>query len=310
MSNVALSENPSRADGSRCTSLFVTAQDGLRLHVRCWGTRGGRELPIVCLPGLTRNGADFEELGVALAGDATQPRSVVAIDSRGRGGSDYDPDPNNYSFPVELGDVLAVLSALEIDSAIFIGTSRGGILTMLLGAARPAAIAGVILNDIGPVLEPKGLMRLRGYVGKMPTPRSFEEGAEILRRLGDAQFPALSGADWVLQAKRTWKTGSDGLVLDYDAKLSQTLAGVDIERPLPPLWAQFDSLARIPLMVVHGMNSDILIAATIDAMRARRLDIDVLQVPDQGHAPLLAEAGVIARIAAFVTLCDVSALGF
>jgi len=307
MDDAALSEIPS---GTGCTSRFVTAQDGLRLHVRAWGKRGGRALPIVCLPGLTRNGSDFEELGAALAGDATQPRWVVALDSRGRGGSAYDPDPGNYSFPVELADVLAVLSAIEIGPAIFIGTSRGGILTMLLGAARPAAIAGAVLNDIGPVLEPKGLMRLKGYVGKLPTPRSFEEGAEILRRLGDAQFPALSMQDWMLQARRTWTTSSSGLVLDYDPKLSQTLADVDIERPLPQLWAQFDSLARVPLMIVHGMNSDILVAATIDAMRARRLDIDVLQIPDQGHAPLLAEAAVIARIAAFVTLCDVSALGF
>lgn len=310
MGDAALSDDPSNAGDSGCTSLFVTAQDGLRLHVRCWGTRGGRALPIVCLPGLTRNGSDFEELGAALAGDATQPRWVVAIDSRGRGGSEYDPDPDNYSFPVELADVLAVLTAIEIGPAIFIGTSRGGILTMLLGAARPAAIVGAVLNDIGPVLEPKGLVRLKGYVGKLPTPRSFEEGAEILRRLGDAQFPALSLQDWLLQARRTWKTSSGGLALDYDPELSQTLQNVDIERPLPPLWAQFDALARVPLMVVHGMNSDILVAATIDAMRARRLDIDVLQIPDQGHAPLLAEAAVIARIAAFVTLCDVSALGF
>jgi pimeloyl-ACP methyl ester carboxylesterase len=308
MSDAAVLNDASSAQGF--TSLFVTAQDGLRLHVRAWGTRGGRGLPIVCLPGLTRNGADFQELGAALARDPAQPRWLLAIDGRGRGASDHDPDPGNYSFPIELADVLTVLSALEIGPAIFIGTSRGGILTMLLGSARPAAIAGVILNDIGPVLEPKGLVRLKGYVGKMPTPRSFEEGAEILRRLGDAQFPALTPQDWVLQAKRTWKATDSGLVLDYDPKLSQTLQDVDIERPLPPLWAQFDSLARIPLMVVHGMNSDLLSAATIDAMRARRLDIDVLQVPDQGHAPLLTEDAVIARITAFVTLCDVSALGF
>jgi len=120
---------------------------------------------------------------------------------------------------------------------------------------------------------------------------------------------AASRPGWLAHCA-TWKTAGSGLVLDYDPELSQTLADIDIERPLPPLWVQFDSLARVPLMVVHGMNSDILVAATIDAMRARRLDIDVLQIPDQGHAPLLAEADVIARIAAFVTLCDVSALGF
>src|SRR3954469_11959090 len=107
MGDAAISENPSRAGDTGCISLFVTAQDGLRLHVRAWGTRDGRGLPIVCLPGLTRNGSDFEEVGVALAGDAAQPRWVVAIDSRGRGGSDHDPEPGNYAFPIELADVLA-----------------------------------------------------------------------------------------------------------------------------------------------------------------------------------------------------------
>jgi pimeloyl-ACP methyl ester carboxylesterase len=297
-------------DGKGFESLFVTAQDGLRLHVRRYGSAAARRLPIVCLAGLTRNGADFHALGRAFGTDAAEPRLVVAIDTRGRGRSDFDPNPENYSFTVELADILAVLTALEIGPAVFLGTSRGGLLAMLLGAARPAAIAGVILNDIGPVIEPKGLARLKGYVGKMPAPRSFSDGAELLRRLGSAQFPAMTPAQWLAQAKRTWKETDKGLLLDYDPKLAVTLEGVDIERPMPPLWAQFDSLARSPLMLIHGANSDLLSAATVDAMRARRLDIDVLEVPDQGHAPLLIEHDVIARIAAFVTLCDVSAFGF
>jgi pimeloyl-ACP methyl ester carboxylesterase len=291
-------------------SCYVTAPDGLRLFVRRYGEPSPRRLPIVCLPGLTRNGSDFHELATALTADAAQSRLIITIDARGRGGSDYDRAPENYDFPVELADVLAVITALEVGPAIFLGTSRGGILSMLMGATRPGALAGVILNDIGPVIEARGLVRLKGYVGKMPTPRSFDEGAEILRRLGDAQFTTMTAEQWLAQARRTWKAVKGGLALDYDAQLSRTLASVDITRPLPPLWGQFDSLAHIPLMVVRGANSDILSSASIDAMRARRLDIDFIEVPDQGHAPLLVEPDVIARIAAFVTLCDVSALGF
>jgi pimeloyl-ACP methyl ester carboxylesterase len=289
---------------------YVTAPDGLRLFVRRYGGDAARRLPLVCLPGLTRNGSDFHEIATALTADAAQSRPVITIDARGRGGSDYDPNPENYAFPVELADVLAVITALEIGPAIFLGTSRGGILSMLLGSARPGALAGVILNDIGPVIDAKGLVRLRGYVGKLPTPRSHAEGAEILRRLADAQFPAMTAEQWLAQARGTWKEVNGALVLNYDAKLARTLDSVDIERPLPPLWGPFDSLAHIPLMVVRGANSDILSSATIDAMRARRLDIDLVEVPGQGHAPLLAEPDVIARIAAFITLCDVSALGF
>jgi pimeloyl-ACP methyl ester carboxylesterase len=307
---VTATQDAAAAHETGFEGLFVTAPDGLRLFVRRYGKESPRRLPIVCLPGLTRNGADFHEVATALTADADQSRVVVAIDSRGRGRSDYDPDPDNYAFPVELADVLAVLTALEVGPAIFLGTSRGGILTMLLAATRPGAVAGAILNDIGPVIDGKGLVRLKGYVGKMPAPRTFAEGAEILRRLGDAQFTAMTPEQWLSQARRTWKQDNGNLVLDYDPKLSKTLESVDLERPLPPLWAQFDSLARVPLMVVRGANSDLLSHATVEAMRARRLDIDVMDVPDQGHAPLLAEPDVIARVAAFVTLCDVSALGF
>lgn len=298
------------ADETGFDSLFVSAQDGLRLHVRRYGTPAARRLPVVCLPGLTRNGSDFHELGLALGRDAAEPRLLFTIDARGRGRSDHDRNPDNYSVPVELADVLGVLTALDIGRAIVLGTSRGGILAMLLGAARPGALAGVILNDIGPVIDTKGLVRIKGYVGKMPTPRSFADGAEVLRRLGDAQFPAMTPAQWLAHARRTWKQTDGGLVLAYDPAIAKTLEAVDAERPAPPLWGAFDSLVRVPLMLVRGANSDILSAATVDAIRARRLDVDVIEVPDQGHAPLLAEADVIARIAAFATLCDVSAFGF
>src|ERR1043165_6775725 len=201
-----------KSDETGFVSLFVTAPDGLRLHVRRYGERG-RGLPIVCLPGLTRNGADFHELATALTRDAAQPRLVITIDSRGRGRSDYDPAPENYSFAVELADIIAVITALEIGPAIFLGTSRGGILVMLLGAARPTAIAGAILNDIGPVIDVKGLMRIKGYAGKLPTPRNYEGGAEILRRLGDAQFPGLPPESWLRQAKQTWRHENGAMVL-------------------------------------------------------------------------------------------------
>jgi pimeloyl-ACP methyl ester carboxylesterase len=290
-----------KADGYE--SLFVTAADGLRLHARDYGPRGAEALPVVCLPGLTRHSADFDPLALALSTDRTRPRRVVALDYRGRGRSDYD-SPDNYSFAVELADVVAVITALEAAPAIFIGTSRGGILTMLLAGQRPGAIAGAVLNDVGPVIEPTGLMRIKSSLGKLPQPRSFEEGADILRRLSGAQFPQLGAADWLSWSKRNWEDRNGRLVPSFDPRLARTLERVDFERPLPALWNEFDALAGIPLMVIRGGNSDLLSPDGLQAMRQRRADLEVLEVPDQGHAPLLAETDTIRRIAAFVTGCE------
>jgi pimeloyl-ACP methyl ester carboxylesterase len=288
----------------RATSIFISTPDGLRLHARCYGARSAPALPVVCLPGLARTAADFDTLGQALASDARLPRRVIALDYRGRGQSEYDRDPAHYNFQVELADLLAVMAALDAARAILIGTSRGGILAMLLAAVRPTAIAGVVLNDIGPVIEPKGLMRIKGYVGKLPQPRSFEEGAEILRRLFDAQFPKLGPDDWLASARRTFRQENGALVPTYDVKLATTLEGVDFEKPFPPLWQQFDALKDRPMMVIRGANSDILSPATVEAMRTRRSNLETIEVPDQGHTPLLAEADVIARIANFARRCD------
>src|SRR5450830_1229733 len=219
--------------GNGSTSTFISASDGLRLHARCHGRRSERTMPVVCLPGLARTAADFDALAGALANHRSAPRRVVALDYRGRGDSEYDRNPANYSFQIELADVLAVVTALDCLPAIFVGTSRGGILAMLLAALRPTAIAGAVFNDIGPVIEPKGLMRIKGYVGKLPQPRDFAEGAEILRRLFDSQFPEETADSWLAAAQRTWERRDGRLVPTYDTRLAKTLEAVDPEHPVP-----------------------------------------------------------------------------
>jgi pimeloyl-ACP methyl ester carboxylesterase len=290
----------------RFASLFVTAPDGLRLHVRSYGSRLASALPVVCLPGLARTAADFDPLAAAMAADPAKPRLVLVLDYRGHGQSEYDRNPDNYTLPVALADLSAVLSALETAPALFVGTSYGGLLAMMLGAWRPAAIAGVILNDIGPVTEPQGWVRIKGYVGKLPVPRTFEEGADILRWWFDAQFPKLAPQDWIAFAQGTWRQHGGRLVPAYDPKLARTLQRADLQH-LPTLWNHFDALARVPLMVIRGARSDMLASTTLQAMVSRRDEIEVVVVPDQGHPPFLTERSLMRRITDFVASCDVSA---
>jgi pimeloyl-ACP methyl ester carboxylesterase len=197
-----------------------------------------------------------------------------------------------------------VINTLALERAVFVGTSRGGILTMLMAATHPALIAGALLNDIGPVIEPEGLMRIKGYVGRMRQPANLAEGAAILREQFGAQFPHLEERDWLAWADRNWKHRPGGLVARYDPALAETLKDLTPDQPIPDLWAQFDLLPQVPLMVVRGGLSDILSAQTVHAMRARRPDIAVVEIADQGHAPLLAEAGIMSRIGDFIRRCD------
>lgn len=286
---------------------FVSAPDGLKLHVRGYGTRDRQRCPVVCLPGLARTTADFDTLATALTRAPNRARYVLAVDYRGRGESEYDANPDNYNIATETADLLAVLTALEIERAVFVGTSRGGILAMVLATIRPAAIAGVVLNDIGPVIETKGLIRIKSYLGRLPQPKSFEDGAEILRHLFGPQFPKLDAGDWMLFAMRTFKEQNGSLTPRYDPKLANALAGVDMARSLPSLWKEFDALSSIPVMVIRGANSDLLSEQTVAEMRAKRANIDVLVVPYQGHAPLLVEHDVTTRIAEFVARCEMKA---
>ena len=284
-------------------SRFVSAPDGLRLHYRDYGPRANAALPVVCLPGLARTGDDFARLAAALAGGKGGPRRVLTLDYRGRGLSQRDRDPKNYDVRVEAADVLAVAIAAGVEDAIFVGTSRGGLITMALAVMRPSMIKGVVLNDIGPVLEPKGLARIRGYVGKLPQPRSWTDAVSLLQGLGSRHFTGLTDAEWLDYAELTFAERNGAFSTRYDPALTRALQDLDLEN-LPVLWPQFDALRSAPLLVVRGGNSDLLSAETAEKMIARHPEAVLHTVEGQGHAPLLTDAETIARVEAFVAQCQ------
>lgn len=285
-------------------SFYIGARDGLKLHARDYGPLAGPALPLVCLPGLARTSADFHELALAFAQDAEKPRRVLALDYRGRGRSDYDGNWRNYDIRVELDDVMQMLTAAGIAEAVFIGTSRGGLLTMALGAARQAMIKGAVLNDVGPVIDARGLLRIKGYVGKLPTPRSFAEGAEILKRLSDQQFSAFGDREWEMMARRTWTERDGRIVPDYDPNLMKVLEELDLEAPLPVLWNYFAGLNGVPVLAIRGANSDLLAEATLQEMAQRHPDCQIHTVPGQGHAPVLGSKEMVQRIGRLVSRAE------
>lgn len=285
--------------------VFCQSADGLKLHAKVIGPDNSDALPVLCLPGLTRTTDDFDDIARAIAADPKAPRKVVAVDYRGRGLSDYDPDPAKYAVPVELGDVLTIAASLGISRAILLGTSRGGLISMALAAVQPQLLAGVVLNDIGPALEIDGLMKIRGYIANPPERKTWDEAARGLKDLFGSVFPSLSDDEWMAWTRRAFREkAGGGLERTYDLKIAKTLEGVTPDTPLPPIWELFDKLAGIPLMLVHGGLSDLLSPQGVQEMVARRPDIDLVEVADQGHAPLLADKPTMDRIVAFCAHCD------
>ncbi|MBV9754581.1 MAG: alpha/beta hydrolase [Hyphomicrobiales bacterium] len=285
-------------------SVFISAADGLRLHARDYGERFWATTPVICLPGLARTSADFHELAVRLSTDSQAPRRVVACDMRGRGRSEYDPKPANYDVAIEAADILSVMAAVGVVKAAFIGASRGGLQIMALAAMRPTVIAGTVLVDIGPVIEGKGLARIKGYVGKLPSVPNLSEATAMLKRLAGAQFPAWSDAQWNRMAERSFRQSSSGLLPDYDPELASTLGAIDLEVPLPTLWPFFKALAHAPLLAIRGGNSDILSAATLAEMARRHPDCETLTIEGEGHVPDVGAPLLAGRIAEFLQRLD------
>ena len=280
-----------------------TSQDGLRLVYSDYGPRRSERTPVICLAGLTRNARDFHELASWLATVPGYERRVIVPDYRGRGRSEYDRNWENYSLAVELQDVLDLLTTLDIERAIFIGTSRGGLISMLLGAARPGAIAGVLLNDIGPVIEPQGLLRIRQYMRERPAARGWDEAADALKRMWSALYPKLSDEEWGAMAHKIYRDANGRIMPDYDPNLLKPLEGLDLDKAGPPLWAQFATLSHVSVLCLRGENSDILAPKTVSEMRQHHPDFESATIPDSGHAPLLIEMPVLRLIAGFAAHC-------
>ncbi|PNG25606.1 alpha/beta fold hydrolase [Methylocella silvestris] len=280
---------------------FFASDDGLKLFLRDYGSAQDPGLPVICLPGLSRNSADFGPLASALTEGLAggRRRRVLALDYRGRGRSEYDSDYKNYSFALEHNDIFTALSVSGVERAIFMGTSRGGLHAMMLAAAHPSLAAGIVLNDIGPVLDRAGLARIRGYIGKVPPPQSLLEAVAALKRTMSAQF-TLSDEEWEAYAKITFTDENGRFCARYDPQLAKAIDDLDPDNPPPPLWEAFDALRQTPLMIVRGETSDLLSEETLAEMVRRRPDAQTYIAPGQGHPALLLDQDSIGRIAAFV----------
>ena len=259
-----------------------TAPDGTRLHYDDAGTG----LPVLALAGLTRNGRDFDHVAPHL------DCRLIRLDYRGRGRSDR-ADPATYTVPVEAQDALALLDHLGLEKAAILGTSRGGLIGMMLAATAHDRLLGLALNDIGPVIDPAGLDVIRGYVGKNPAQKTWAEAAAF-RAKAWTTFRGVPMDRWLAEVEQHYDQTDAGLVIRYDPALATTLG--DGTTGMPDLWPIYDSTAGLPLAAIRGANSDLLSRDTWAEMQRRRPDGIFAEVPDRGHVPFLDEPEAVAAL--------------
>ena len=281
-----------------------TSNNGLTLYARHYGEYQPNARPVLCLAGLTRNSADFHDLAKFLSSHPDRPRDVYCPDYRGRGKSDYDPNWHNYSPFIELLDTLDLMAIRGLDQAAIIGTSRGGIIAMLMAVMRPNAIASVVLNDIGPEIETAGLARIMGYAGKIPAPTNWDEATDLVRSINKRFFTKLTDEEWLELTRQLFADVNGRPAQSYDNKIANALSEIDISQKIPTMWTQFEALKRIPVLVLRGENSDLLSPKTVEAMAERHPRLTSMTVHAEGHAPLLKDRFTMGMIADFLRDTD------
>lgn len=293
---------PERRDalGTSFRPFRVFSADGLALAGRDYGNGAPARPPLLCLPGLSRNSRDFEPVARHFVDRGVR---VVTVDLRGRGASDWDEDPTHYNPIVEAEDVLAVLDALSLPRPMVIGTSRGGIVAMLIASLRANPFAGVVLNDIGPVVELDGLLKIKSYLGRTEAPRDWAGAADWVAALAAPTFPKLDRRAHERLARRFFRDVGGRPVADYDPKLATGMEYVTPLTPIPQLWPQFAALAATPVLVLRGVNSDILAPETVRLMGQAHPGLRSHEVADEGHAPLLEDAETLGVLTSFHESC-------
>ncbi len=263
--------------------------DGLTLHY----TDEGTGLPILCLAGLTRTTADFDYVTPHLAANR-----LIKLDYRGRGQSDFDPNWENYTLPVECRDVMELLAHLSLDKVAILGTSRGGLNAMGLAMGARDHLLGVALNDIGPFIEPKGLEFIMGYLGRNPTAKTHGAAAAIMPKVFP-EFDDVPDSRWMEEAVKHYVQTDTGLAITYDPNLRRAVEAAGAQAA-PDLWPFFDAMAGLPLACIRGANSNLLSAETLAEMQKRRPDMITAVVPGRGHIPFLDEPEAVAALQKWV----------
>lgn len=269
--------------------------DGLTLHYRDYPGSADK-LPILCIPGLTRNARDFEPVAQHFAGD----RRVICVELRGRGESEYAKDSSTYVPETYIADLAAFFEQTGISKVIGIGTSLGGILFAMLGAHMPDKFAGFVFNDIGPEIDPAGIARIAEYVGHGRSFPTWMHAARNLRETTIDVHPDFTISEWLRLAKRLMAISSNGRVAyDYDMRIGDPMAET-VDAPPPDLWPAFGALPPVPKLVIRGELSDILSAQTMAAMLEKISDCESVTIARTGHVPTLDEEDALAAIARLV----------